>query len=80
MLPIRAAGFACHVTQGAHLILRSLPGITVRLLPLQVTWFDAAAALRQTNRSEGIREAITWLAARESAQVSRTRHYRATGR
>ena len=58
------------------MIMRSLPRITVRLLPLQVAWLDAVAAVRQTNRSEVIREAITWLAARESTRVERTRHYR----
>jgi hypothetical protein len=56
--------------------MRELPRITVRLLPLQLAWLDAVAAVRQTNRTEVIREAITWLAARESDRVSRTRQNR----
>jgi Arc/MetJ-type ribon-helix-helix transcriptional regulator len=55
------------------------PRITVRLPPALDAWLTAVADVRQTNRADVVREAISWVAARESARVARTRHYRVIG-
>ena len=54
----------------------SRPGVKVQLTPLQDAWLTAIADVRGVSRPEVVREAITWLAARETDRVSRTRHYR----
>lgn len=53
--------------------------ITVRLAPLQDAWLTAIADVRNTTRSEVLREAITRLAARESDRVARSHHYHVLG-
>ncbi len=51
----------------------------MQLSPLQDAWLSAIAEVRGTTRQEVVREAISWVAARESTRVSRTRHYRLIG-
>jgi Arc/MetJ-type ribon-helix-helix transcriptional regulator len=66
---------ACYVNQKGHFFWMADRTITVRLPPRLAAWLDAVADVRKTTRSEVVRESIAWLAARESAQVARTRHY-----
>jgi hypothetical protein len=44
---------------------------------VQAAWLRALADLNNCSRAAVLREALTYLAARESARVSRTRYYRA---
>jgi hypothetical protein len=51
--------------------------VTVQLDAVQAAWLRALADLNNCSRAAVLREALTYLAARESARVSRTRYYRA---
>jgi hypothetical protein len=51
----------------------------VQLTALEDAWLTAVADVRGVSRPAAVREAISWLAARETARVSRTRHYRVIG-
>jgi hypothetical protein len=49
--------------------------VTVRLDPVQRAWLEAIADVKQCTWADAMREALSWLAARETMRVSRTRHY-----
>jgi Arc/MetJ-type ribon-helix-helix transcriptional regulator len=49
--------------------------VSVRLDALQVAWLDALAAVHNVSRSDVLRLALSYLSARESARIARTRHY-----
>jgi hypothetical protein len=51
--------------------------VTVRLDGVQTAWVVALADLRGCTQADVLREAVTYLAARESARISRTRYYAA---
>jgi predicted transcriptional regulator len=50
--------------------------VSARLTPFEVARLDAIAQLRQVSRSEALREAIAWLAAREAVWAERARQAR----
>ena len=50
--------------------------VSIRLSALELAWLDAVADLRGETRSAVMREAVTWLAARESELLRRRRRYR----
>jgi Arc/MetJ-type ribon-helix-helix transcriptional regulator len=54
-------------------------GVSVKLSPLQDAWLTAIADVRGATRSDVVREALSWLAARETDRIARTRHYRVIG-
>jgi hypothetical protein len=47
--------------------------VEVRLTPFETFRLDAIAQLRRVSRAEAVREAIGWLAARETQRVERAR-------
>jgi len=51
--------------------------VSVTVDAVQSAWLDALADLHGCTGQDVLREALRYFAARESARVSRTRHYRA---
>jgi hypothetical protein len=51
----------------------------LQLSPIQDAWLTAIAEVRGCSRPDVIREALEWVAARETDRVSRTRHYALIG-
>lgn len=49
--------------------------VSVQLDAVQSAWLDALADLRGCSRAAVLRDALTYLSARESVSVQRTRHY-----
>lgn len=49
--------------------------LTVRLDPVQAAWVTGLAELHGCTQADVMREALRYLAARESARIGRTRYY-----
>lgn len=51
--------------------------VVVDLDPLQVAWLDALAAVHNCSRASVLRDALSYLSARESVSIARSRQYAA---
>ena len=51
--------------------------VTVQLDAVQSAWLDALAGLHNCSRAAVLREGLSYLSARESVRIARTRHYAA---